>query len=223
MACSSSSSSDAGTNPFGNDGGFGDTGLTRHDSSTSHDSGVTHNSSKPVQDTGVTGQDATSGGDAVADRAEPTDSSDKDTAEASNPCGYATLQGNVQQDVQNVGSIPTAEGGTIQAGTFVLRSLYYYPGGGQDASAEALPDTAQKTFIFGIKTYSWAQATGMVDAGLGASTLQGGTFSASGTTVTFDEVCPTSGRSTYQYTATLSTLSLYTTDHEEDYVMMVAP
>jgi hypothetical protein len=210
VGCSSSSSSTSNQkNLFGGDGGS-DGAQVRHDAghSTSKDAG--HLTSR---DGGQSTHDAATGHDAGVD----TGGKHKD---AGSPCGSAALTGQMQQEEQTIGAIPTPTGGTIAPGTYLLRAMFYYPDT-PEAGVALSPDVAQKTIIFGTTTYSFAQAVGTIDAGLGAESLSGGTYTTSGTTLTLTAVCPTPGTTTYTFSATAASLSLYSGEHEEDYQLQV--
>jgi hypothetical protein len=214
VGCSSSSSS---TN--NNKIQFGDSGSSPDVATSPHDSGNDVEKT-PTKDAGhadvQTARDSGRTGDAMADA---TGSGD---GEAGSPCGSAQADGPLQQEVQWIGAVPASTGGTIVAGTYVLEDLYYYPDV-PEAGLLALPTVARKTLVLETTTYSFAQAVGTVDAGVGAAVVTGGTYVASGTSLTLTQSCPTSASVTYSYSATSTILTLASGSNTEEYRIQPAP
>jgi hypothetical protein len=173
VACSSSSHPPAEGNNFSPpdvgtivhrmDGG------SHHQGDAQGDGAVTHSEGGPPSDSTM--------------EAEPFDGSDL--------CTGVTLSGSPVQEEQFPGTIPTLTGGTITSGTYVLTRAYSYPGG--DAMEEEIPVVVQQTLILNSGTYKWAVAVGTVDAGLGPTTITGGTFTTGGTNLTFTQTCSSAG------------------------------
>lgn len=217
--CSSSSGAADGGNTFGGGGGDGgvtyrdsgvakksDSGGGARDSATAHDAPqtTTHDSSTP-------GVDAPQ-----VDAPAPIGPTEAGPVDSGSPCGTAALTGNPVGQQQTTAPAPVPSGGAIIAGTYLLRSSVFYPDSA-DASFGTTSLEAQGTLILGLTTFSWAQALGNVDAGVGAVSLSGGTWAASGTTVTFTAVCPAASVTTYSFDAFSRTLALIQGQNEYDY------
>jgi hypothetical protein len=124
-------------------------------------------------------------------------------------CPSGPASGPSVQELDQPGETPPAAGGALDSGTYVLSRIYSYIDNPEAGGGTPLEE--QKTIILLGDSYVWSQATGTVEAGVGATTLTSGDFKASGTTLTLTQHCPTSApAAAYPYTAAGTGLSIYT-------------
>jgi hypothetical protein len=152
----------------------------------------------------------------VADSGPPKDTGTVPTDAKTNPFDAASLcavtaSGAPVETLAQTGAPPPATGGPLPApGTYVLKSVLYYP-----ETAEAGGPTGgveQGTFVFGGGTYGWAIAEGTTEAGVGKATITGGSFSPSGTNLVLDQHCPEADAGTvvsYPYSASGTGIFIY--------------
>ncbi len=124
------------------------------------------------------------------------------------PCGFGANVGS-DVDVQQMASTaPTPTGGTIADGTYVLTSGTLYTGAGGATGPLGL--TLKQTWHFAGTAYSHVS----YDNSSMTETRQGGTYMV--IAGTFDlhllQSCPDADVQADQYTATTTTLTLYSTD-----------
>ncbi len=136
-------------------------------------------------------------------------------------CDSIAAKGDVVEELAVAGEMPPPLGGTIRPGTYVLFELYDYPGAGDAGGTTGF--AAQKSLVLGATTYRLADAEGNDDAGLGSSTVTGGTYTVDGTTMTRSQECPSVSTSTNGYSASGSQLGLYRDTHFEVYELQTPP
>jgi hypothetical protein len=107
------------------------------------------------------------------------------------------LQGVGVPEVAGVGAMPTAAGGAIADGTWVLTKWEIYPPGSIDAFLR------KETFVFSAGTFA---AVSQKDTA--AEKRNSGTVSTSGTTASLGVMCPVTGTVMTEYTATATELKI---------------
>jgi hypothetical protein len=133
------------------------------------------------------------------------------------PCAYdGGLEGPVTRELPYPGSLPPPLGGDVPPGLYELAELQLYADAGpisEDDGGGGLGPTgnvAQKTLIFRTATYTLVEAEASADAGVGPATISGGTFSKSGTNITFTRTCPQGAPATVlPYSAAGGQVGLY--------------
>jgi hypothetical protein len=154
------------------------------------------------------GEDANHHGDAGRDGGDASDATSHDAHPDAPGLCTAPLSAPAIQELAQPGTAPPATGGSIAKGTYYLTHLYIYPGSDDAGGATGIEE--QNTLVFGDETYTWAQASGAVDAGVGATTLTGGTWTAGGNTAVFTQTCPTSEAAvSYPYSTEGTGLFIY--------------
>jgi hypothetical protein len=153
----------------------------------------------------------------VTDSGRPADTGTVPTDAKTNPfdganlCAVTTSGAPPVETLAQPGAPPPATGGPLPApGTYVLKSVLYYP-----ETAEAGGPTGgyeQGTIVFGGGTYGWAIAQGTTEAGVGTPTITGGSYSPSGTNLVLDQHCPEADAGTivsYPYSAAGTGIFIY--------------
>jgi hypothetical protein len=152
---------------------------------------------------------SSSGGNAGNDAgpAEAGGGSDGGGADAGNCGAPAFIESTVTPVAVN--GMPSAPaGGTIADGTYVSTADEIF---GLDGGAAPTSTIDSNTIV---------QGSTLIMAGKGKNgfTASSGTFTTSGSTLTFNQTCPSSATSTFQYTATPTTLEIYSTVDGVTYV-----
>jgi hypothetical protein len=136
-------------------------------------------------------------------------------------CDAFAAEGSIVEELAVAGPEPDPLGGKIEPGTYVLFELYDYPGEAGAGGTTGL--AARKSLVLGTTTYRLADAEGTDDAGVGSSTVTGGTYAVAGTTLTWSEQCPSLSTSTNEYSAAGSQLGVYRGTHFEVYELQTPP
>jgi hypothetical protein len=136
-------------------------------------------------------------------------------------CDAIAAEGKIVEELSVAGDMPPPLGGKVAAGTYVLFELYDYPGDADAGGTTGL--AARKSLVLGSTTYRLADAEGRDDAGLGSSTVTGGTYAVSVTTLTRMQECPNASTIKNGYSAAGGQLGLYDGTHFEVYELETPP
>ena len=120
-----------------------------------------------------------------------------------------------EQDIPE--SVPGAQGGTVQTGTYHLTAVSTYTG--INGNSGPTGNQFQETVFYDVASYDDVKAVGSGDAGVGADTHVSGTYSTAGAQLTLQASCPAPASVVKNYSVIGSTLHTFVNQTEYIYTL----